>query len=525
MLFFSLGLMLFVPWVVQKILCQSTPESELYTRLGWLFILFFLFDQTSNPWVLPVFYLFLLAGVIELWYVLIFRADITESSIEALFLTNRSESVEFLKSYFSGSDGFIVLTYLALTLSLFHLNVSSEPYFTHIGWLVSVSVLVAFIVYKVVFQQNFKDVIPGVLGMLPTYWREKGRTEKLILQRVTLGQGIADDAVNFAAPQEPMTHILVIGESASRRHQQLYGYERSTTPYQAGFQSELAVFENVISNFAQTNPSLSYMLTQAELDGDLSPDAAVSLIDIANKAGFETWWISNQEPSKSTPSAIAKCSHQQYFMQIEALLERFDEALLSKVAEAVLSSHSHKLIVVHLAGSHFQYKERYPESFNHFKTAENIQAFSPKISSKAIEIINQYDNSIRYTDFILSEIRGLLMQSGQPSLMAYLSDHGEEVFDTRNFKGHEPSNFTKPMFEIPFWVWASPAYQQRYPEKMASLVDKRHSPLVLEDVFHFVIDALDIKTTYLRHERSWWRNEFVARSRKVYDKDFDLWQS
>lgn len=178
----------------------------------------------------------------------------------------------------------------------------------------------------------------------------------------------------------------------------------------------------------------------------MSPDEALSFIDIAKKAGIQTLWISNQDPSKSTPNAIAKSTHPPFLLRLDSLLERFDDALLAQVSEAVLSEHPHKLIVVHLMGSHFQYKERYPESFNCFKTAEKINAFAPKISARATEIINQYDNSIRYTDFILNEIRELLIQSDQASVLTYLSDHGEKVFDSQNFKGYEPTKFSKPMF-------------------------------------------------------------------------------
>lgn len=524
-LLLSLTVLLFTPWLAQKILSRSIPDSELYSRLGWLFIFFFLFDQFEATFIAPFFVMFLLAGTVDLWYVLVFRAYVSTSSIEALFLTNSSESSEFLKAYFSWKNALIVFTYVGMSAFLLYEASLTKAWLSELYWRVVFGILVVFIVYKMTFPKKFKSVMPGLLGMLPMYLKDKRRTEKLISQRLGLVNTLDDSEVGFLTSAAPITQIVVIGESASRKHQQLYGYLRETTPHQIGFQEELVIFDNMISNFAQTNPSLSYFLTFAEQEGSVSPGEALSFIDIANKAGFETWWISNQESSKSTPNAIAKCAHHHYFLKTEALLERFDEALLPKVSEAVNSKHPYKLIIVHLVGSHFQYKERYPESFSYFKTAENIQAYSPKISDKTIEIINEYDNSIRYTDFVLSKIRGLLAQSGQASLMTYLSDHGEEVFDTRNFKGHEPSNFTKPMFEVPFWVWCSPAYQQRYPEKIALLADNRHKPLVLEDMFHFVIDALDIETSYLRHDRSWWRDEFKTRPRKVYGKYFDNWQS
>ena len=497
------------------------PESELYVRFGWLIILVFgisFFPLWLNN---MLFYLVLLAGVIDLLYVLVFRTFITPSAIEAIFLTNSKESLEFIKSYFSLTNFVIVAFYILISqmawlYSPIFLNENLGSVFTGIVIFLSVVIF-----YKIAFKANYKGVLPGVIGMIPTYLKDKKLTDALIDKRGKLATGLDENKIKLASTLDSLTTLVVIGESSSRRHQQLYGYGRETTPHQNSFADELIILNNMISNFSQTNPSLSNILTEAEQDSNLSADSALSIIDIANKAGIETWWISNQESNKSTPNAIAKCANHCYFLQVENALKKYDADLLPQIEKAVSSNAKHKIIFVHLSGSHLQYKERYPVEFDFFKDSSNIKPYTKKISKKIKTTINEYDNAVRYTDHVLDKIRQSLKNSVAPSVMIYLSDHGEEVFDTRNFKGHEPSNFSKPMFEIPFWVWASKDYKKVHQGKLQNLQSKQNSPLELEDLFHFVLDISTVESDYSNIEKSWGCKKYKLKPRIVYGKDFD----
>ena len=82
-------------------------------------------------------------------------------------------------------------------------------------------------------------------------------------------------------------------------------------------------------------------------------------------------------------------------------------------------------IVLHTYGSHFNYHERYPAEFRIYTPdkAEGIRQSYKK------ELRNAYDNSIRYTDYVLGEIVDMLKKKEVCASMLYLSDHGEDIFD------------------------------------------------------------------------------------------------
>ena len=120
-------------------------------------------------------------------------------------------------------------------------------------------------------------------------------------------------------------------------------------------------------------------------------------------------------------------------------------------------------------GSHVNYKNRYPSSFNYFNDYpldySNYGLFSSK-EPKLISTVNHYDNSVRYNDFILDEIIKSVRDANCTSSVTYMSDHGEDVLRSR---GHNNSVFTYDMIDIPLLFWLSNHYQRKYPEKCVEL--------------------------------------------------------
>lgn len=519
---FLLFLLLLLPFLIQKKVCRSIPESELYSRLGWWGILWgSLFWLDSFNLLLLVLGIFFLASLVDIGYAIFFRAILIPSSIEAVFLTNKKESKEFLGAYWDWQK-FIWLLLFGLIQAVILILLSLSSYEKPPG-LVETSLVFALLTYVLVsvVKGRFKGVLPGLLGILPTYLRDKRVTNKLIEKRRYLSETITE-AVSMTASAPEVT-VLVIGESASRRHHQLYGYPRETTPYISSIKEQLCVFEDVISNFSQTNPSLSYLLTQASLVKAENPDEALSLIDVAKQAGIETWWLSNQEPIKSTPMAIARCADVTYFAEIEGSGgDAYDEELLPVFYKALQSPAKHKLIVLHLMGSHLQYNARYPVAYRYFKSDDGVQAFDSRLPHPKMVSINEYDNSIRYTDALLNKVhQALHRDSSLSSLMVYFSDHGEEVYDTRDFKGHEPSNYSQPMFEVPFWMWASDSYKKDNLFIYDTLAERREQPLCLDDLYHTSLHLMGIETSVVEFDRSWASSNFQFETRLIYGKVYD----
>ncbi len=70
------------------------------------------------------------------------------------------------------------------------------------------------------------------------------------------------------------------------------------------------------------------------------------------------------------------------------------------------------LVVLHFYGSHMNFKDRYPETYDRFKGG----------TSKLEKEIDAYDNSVLFTDYVLSQ--ALKISSKYNAKFIYFSDHG-----------------------------------------------------------------------------------------------------
>jgi heptose-I-phosphate ethanolaminephosphotransferase len=157
-------------------------------------------------------------------------------------------------------------------------------------------------------------------------------------------------------------------------------------------------------------------------------------------------------------------------------------------------------------GSHSAYAKRYPSKFDKFTT----------YNSDKERIINEYDNSVLYNDFVVDSVLSLLDSHslGDRNIISsaiYFSDHGENVYDENNNVGHDYSgSLPKSNVEIPFIVWLSSGYQYFYPDKQKTILSNKERPFITDDLFHAIIDLNDIGC-----------EEFISK-RSVFHKDFDF---
>tara|TARA_B110000902_G_scaffold218257_1_gene251982 strand:+ start:22 stop:936 length:915 start_codon:yes stop_codon:yes gene_type:complete len=298
----------------------------------------------------------------------------------------------------------------------------------------------------------------------------------------------------------------------------LYDYYRSTTPMLDKLKDELLVYKDVVSSHAFSIGAITKALTLGNYE-DPNSISSGSIIQLANKTNFETTWLSNQRPIGVYESLITKIglsSNSQFFLSTTIARHNkiLDQDLLPELDKVLLSSeHSKKFIVVHLIGSHLNYKNRYPDSFDVFKD-EPLTNFE---SQESFNKINEYDNAILYTDFVASEIIKKIKALNTKSFVLFLSDHGEEVYKDRNMAGHNESIPTKDMFDIPFVLWRSEKYKQ---EKLLSIkFDRKY---MIDDLFHSVADLLDVSSQEVDSTRSIFNENFKVRKRIILDSvDYD----
>lgn len=88
--------------------------------------------------------------------------------------------------------------------------------------------------------------------------------------------------------------------------------------------------------------------------------------------------------------------------------------------------------MLHTKGSHFEYARRYPPEFARFGSSGG---------SRQQNVVDEYDNTVLYTDWLLSELIATLTQRGGASAVFFASDHGENLLDDeRQLLGHGIGN-------------------------------------------------------------------------------------
>lgn len=257
------------------------------------------------------------------------------------------------------------------------------------------------------------------------------------------------------------TVVFVLGESMTRHNLSLYGYPRPTTPQLQAVATELTVFTNILSAAPVTDGSLKLMLTPAT---QAQPDLWVSqpdILTIAKRAGYKTFWLSNQETRRGATSVFASHADEQRFTNKGSSRGEglYDEVLLPNLAAALQDPAPLKFILVHMLGNHATYRFRYPEAFALFDSTDDRVSQDLKAQGRAPWAIlerGQYDNSILYSDdFLLRSLKRTQASSTQSQKVSWLytPDHGEDVAHHNNTSGHNPR--VRQQWEVPMLAWQS----------------------------------------------------------------------
>ena len=518
---------LFFPLLIMYAYSDFIRSSELNARLGWVLLIggvAYLFRHTVlQKLLLGVLFLFVLSGSLDILYAVTFGGVFTSASFEAMALTDSKESLEFLFAYASLENIALlglywIIAYYSLKGILFKApERRREKVFAALG---VVMILVS--IQQIHQRGRTFDVLPGFSGVAIDYSSGRESIEVDINARQQLYQTKEFSAVMRSST--PQTYVVVIGESVNRNHVQLYGYSRETSPNLMRLKSELIAFDDAVSPFAQTHPSLNLALTEVDTQNNLSVQNAISLLGGVKKAGFKTWWISNQQPLRRPTSAIASLADVEHFISHDfhgVMTHRYDGYLLPVIQKALEDNAPHKVIFVHLMGSHLQYRNRYPAEEVFFTDKKGVQAYRPDPSQTELEWINTYDDSVRYTDGVLGQILTSLRQVEGVAALSFFADHGEEVFDSKDFKGHGPDGATRHTVEIPFVFWRNRAYQTEFNETDQRLKANQHQPVLLDDYFHFGLCFMQVESSLLRPERTLCSEEYQPKPRIIYGKDYD----
>jgi len=271
--------------------------------------------------------------------------------------------------------------------------------------------------------------------------------------------------------------VLVIGESARSANFSLYGYDKNTNPLLSKIK-DLHVYE------AQSSATYTTAGVKAILDYKESSDLNEILPNYLYRNGVEVIWRTTNwgEPNVNIKNYQDKNYLQKFHQGTDG---DYDGVLLYKLKELILESKKNKiLIVLHTSTSHGPtYFKKYPPEFEKFTPVCKSVELS-KCTNQ--ELVNAYDNTILYTDSLLTEVIENLKQLNEyNSAMIYVSDHGESLGEKNLYMHGIPLSIApKEQFEIPFIVWSSDKSLQFKDQKMLSQYN----------VFHSVLDFLEVES-------------------------------
>ena len=322
---------------------------------------------------------------------------------------------------------------------------------------------------------------------------------------VTIGEDAQRNAAVQNHPRKSLT-VLVVGESARAENFGILGYGRDTTP-KLDKEAGLIAFTDVHSCGTETAVSVPCMFSNmGRKDYDASKAKnEEGLLDVLKRAGIDVIWRDNQSGCKGTCDRVtlqdvsnlkdpALCANS----------ECRDEILLQGLQSFIDHLDKDTVLVLHQMGSHGpEYFKRYPKEY---------ERFTPVCESNALNncsresIVNGYDNTLVYTDHVLSSLIDVLRsnQDKVDTAMLYLSDHGESLGEYNLFLHGTPYMLApEQQKHVAMLAWFSDSYQKSYSVDTHCLQMSRDKPLSQDNLFHSMLGLLEVQS-------------------KVYQPDLDM---
>lgn len=418
----------------------------------------------------------------------LYRFELAEGAMISMVATNSNESSEFLTILPIYFFVFVVLSILFYVL-LFVLKQPKKKLSPTQTTFIFIGVLALLAPKFLKSQQDGLDVLKlaypsrNLISIYNTFELYQNYQNDLsdIIE--------AEYDVSIAENVKNTLHVLIIGESSRRENYSLYGYERNTNPKLTSIQNELYLLDNVYSAANSTIMSLRWTLSKK------INDQTMTVPSLFNKANFDSLWISNQGQygeNLNATSALARTAGRTIFINNSDFGGvSFDKNLIPYLMKEIKDGNN-QFIVLHLLGSHFHYKRRYPKEFNLFNG--DTPPGKNELEKEKQEVINEYDNSIAYTDDLLATVISSLKTINKPTTLTYFSDHGEILYDNGlDMYGHGGGKVpTEHELKVPFILWANDQYKERHPSFIEFVKLQKTKPISSIDFIQFYSKLLEL---------------------------------
>lgn len=414
--------------------------------------------------LLPVFFI--------LGYYSVTSTVFAPDTLLAIAQTNIQEAIEYAKDNFSCKTIFLIILANASVFFVAIKNTQKILWNKYNLFLVLFCITACLVgVYK--YRDNIITDIPKQASKTLAQYKNfsKERTDR------------KDNMSKLLLSHKPEAgvYVLVIGESQNRAHMQAYNYHRATTPWLDSMKNDknMLLFTKAYSCHTHTVPTLLYALTAKNQYNNIAVKNAVSVLEVAEAAGFETVWLSNQVKYSAwdTPvTSIASEANQQKWINStlgeSTNTDYFDGKLIEELEKIKITDKM--LIVMHLMGNHGSYEQRYPKAFEKYDGKNTI---------------DKYDNSIIYNDYVMSQVYKRARKIPNFKGLVYCSDHADAI--DKNLL-HDAAQFDFDMTHIPLYIYLSDSYIQNNSAKYKSLEKQKNKLFTNDLLFNLMLGVLDI---------------------------------
>lgn len=353
---------------------------------------------------------------------------------------------------------------------------------------------------RMVVFEEMKDVFPlDFARSLLVVSKGALKTHQLAAQRAGFtfpGVRLAD---GVARADQREIYVVIVGETSRRANWSLFGYSRATTPRLDEIKDKLFRFGHATANATTTSVSVPITLMRTTAGTLQVSRSERSVISLLKEAGFATYWISNQEPFgpfANSVSAIANEADHVSFPKGAGVIgdnRNDDSNLLSRLDNVLETTRNSGKVAVflHMHGSHWNYKDRYPPSFEKFPDESNEPRVLPR---RHAQLVDEYDNSVLFTNYVIREVIDKLASSNCNAGLIYFSDHGERLFDDgADDIGHGFPIPSREEIEVPLMLWLSESYRRANSAAVKNLEQNAQSAVQLNSVFETIVDLAKIQ--------------------------------
>jgi heptose-I-phosphate ethanolaminephosphotransferase len=231
------------------------------------------------------------------------------------------------------------------------------------------------------------------------------------------------------------------------------------------------------------------MLTLAAHDVPESFLEKPNIFDIARSAGFKTFWLCNLVSISDQNMVYTPITKRADVVVHTSIgnIQKHDAALFNAYQAALNDPAPKKLIVLQLIGNHHDYENTYPKNATVFPLDSEPSFFTTE-QKKYKKIVNAYDNSVRYNDFILEEFISRFEKNKSPGFLIYCPDHGENLHESPGMIMHMEFMPTVHTVEIPMYIYLPPNNKDKELVKKATSL-----PFASEDLPYLLMDLGKLK--------------------------------